>query len=316
MKNTQKIINGYRLSREEALALYDAPLKDLTESADAIRRATLDDTFDLCTIMRAKNGHCSEDCAFCVQSSLSKGHVELQKMVSEEEVLKSAKCAESAGIGRFALVFAGRKLSRSEVRAVAHIYHRLKRETDLHLCLSGGLLNLDELAILKEAGLERLHNNLETSRRYFPSICTTHSYDEKIQTIKDAQSLGIEVCSGGIFNIGETREDRVDLALTLRELEILSVPLNILSPMEGTPLANQMPLPGEEILRTVAVFRHILPTAYLRLAGGRQLLSKDGEATLNAGMNAAITGNFLNTRGAAESTDLEMIRRQNFTITP
>lgn len=316
MKNTQKIINGYRLSREEALALYDAPLKDLTESADAIRRATLGDTFDLCTIMRAKNGHCSEDCAFCVQSSLSKGHVELQKMVSEEEVLKSARCAESAGIGRFALVFASRRLSKNEVEAVASIYRRLKEETDLHLCLSGGLLDLDELAILKEAGLERLHNNLETSRRYFPSICTTHSYDEKIQTIKDAQSLGIEVCSGGIFNIGETREDRVDLALNLRELGILSVPLNILSPMEGTPLANQMPLPEEEILRTVAVFRHILPTAYLRLAGGRQLLSGDGEATLNAGMNAAITGNFLNTRGTAESTDLQMIRRHNFTITP
>lgn len=316
MKNTEKFINGYKLSREEALALYDAPLKDLMESATAIRRATLSDTFDLCTIMRAKNGHCSEDCAFCVQSSLSKGHVELQKMVSEEEVLKSAKCAESAGIGRFALVFAGRRLSKNKVEAVASIYRRLKEETDLHLCLSGGLLDLDELAILKEAGLERLHNNLETSRRYFPSICTTHSYDEKIQTIKDAQSLGIEVCSGGIFNIGETREDRVDLALNLRELGILSVPLNILSPMEGTPLANQIPLPEEEILRTVAVFRHILPTAYLRLAGGRQLLSKDGEATLNAGMNAAITGNFLNTRGAAESTDLQMIRRQNFTITP
>lgn len=316
MKNTQKIINGYRLSREEALALYDAPLKDLMESATAIRRATLGDTFDLCTIMRAKNGHCSEDCAFCVQSSLSKGHVELQKMVSEEEVLKSAKCAESAGIGRFALVFAGRRLSKNEVEAMASIYRRLKDETDLHLCLSGGLLNLDDLGILKEAGLERLHNNLETSRRYFPSICTTHSYEEKIQTIKDAQSLGIEVCSGGIFNIGEMREDRIDLALTLRELEISSVPLNILSPMEGTPLADQMPLPEEEILRTVAVFRHILPTAYLRLAGGRQLLSGDGESTLNAGMNAAITGNFLNTRGAAESTDFHMIRRHNFTITP
>lgn len=316
MKNTQKIINGYRLSRDEALDLYNVPLEDLMESATAIRRATLGDAFDLCTIMRAKNGHCSEDCAFCVQSSLSKGHVELQKMVSEEKVLKSAKCAESAEIGRFALVFSGRRLSRNEVEAVASIYRRLKEETDLHLCLSGGLLNLDELAILKEAGLERLHNNLETSRRYFPSICTTHSYDEKIQTIKDAQSLGIEVCSGGIFNIGETREDRADLALNLRELGILSVPLNILSPMEGTPLANQMPLPEEEILRTVAVFRHILPTAYLRLAGGRQLLSGDGEATLNAGMNAAITGNFLNTRGAAESTDLQMIRRHNFTITP
>lgn len=316
MKNTEKFINGYKLSREEALALYDAPLKGLMESADAIRRATLGNTFDLCTIMRAKNGHCSEDCAFCVQSSVSEGHVDLQEMIAEEEVLENAKCAESAGIGRFALVFAGRKLSRSEVRAVARIYHRLKRETDLHLCLSGGLLSLDELAILKEAGLERLHNNLETSRRYFPSICTTHSYDEKIQTIKDAQSLGIEVCSGGIFNIGETREDRVNLALTLRELGILSVPLNILSPMEGTPLANQMPLPEEEILRTVAVFRHILPTAYLRLAGGRQLLSGDGEATLHAGMNAAITGNFLNTRGTAESTDLQMIRRHNFTITP
>lgn len=316
MENTEKIIDGCKLNREEALALYDAPLDELMGSAIAIRRAALGDSFDLCTIMRGKNGHCSEDCAFCVQSSVSEGQADLQEMIAEEEVLENAKCAQAAGIGRFALVFAGRKLSRSEVRSVARIYRRLKEETDLRLCLSGGLLNLDELAILKEAGLERLHNNLETSRRYFPSVCTTHSYDEKIQTIKDAQSLGIEVCSGGIFNIGETREDRVDLALTLRELGILSVPINVLSPMEGTPLADQKPLPEEEILRTVAVFRHILPTAYLRLAGRRQILSGDGEATLNAGMNAAITGNFLNTRGAAESTDLQMIRRHNFTITP
>lgn len=313
---TEKIIKGYALHREDALALYHEPLHTLMESAVAIRRALLGNTFDLCTIMRGRNGHCSEDCAFCVQSSVSEGHVDLLNTIDEEKVVENAKCAEAAGIRHFALVFAGRKLSRRDIENVTRIYRRLKRETTLRLCLSGGLLHCDELALLQEVGLERLHNNLETSRCYFPSICTTHTYDEKIQTIRDAQSLGMEVCSGGIFNVGETREDRVDLALTLRDLEIRSVPLNILSPMEGTPLADQQPVTENEILRTVAIFRHILPKAYLRLAGGRQLLSGDGEATLSAGMNAAITGNFLNTKGAAESKDLQMIRRHNFTITP
>lgn len=313
---TEKIIRGYELQREDALALYHEPLHTLMESAVAIRRTLLGNTFDLCTIMRGRNGHCSEDCTFCVQSSVSEGQVDLLNTIDDEKVVENAKCADAAGIRHFALVFAGRKLSKRDVENVAHLYRRLKRETNLRLCLSGGLLHRDELALLQEAGLERLHNNLETSRRYFPSICTTHTYDEKIQTIQDAQSLDIEVCSGGIFNVGETREDRVDLALTLRGLGIRSVPLNILSPMEGTPLADRQPLAEDEILRTVAIFRHILPNAYLRLAGGRQLLSGDGEATLHAGMNAAITGNFLNTKGAAESRDLQMIRRHHFTITP
>ncbi|WP_322627422.1 biotin synthase BioB [Aedoeadaptatus coxii] len=312
---TEKIIKGYELQRKDALALYHESLNTLMESAVTIRRALLGNTFDLCTIMRGRNSHCSEDCAFCVQSSASEGKVDLLNTIDDEKVIEYAKCADAAGIRHFALVFVGRKLSKRDVENVAPLYRRLKRETNLRLCLSGGLLHRDELALLQEAGLERLHNNLETSRRYFPSICTTHTYDEKIQTIQDAQSLDIEVCSGGIFNVGETREDRVDLALTLRGLGIRSVPLNILSPMEGTPLADRQPLAEDEILRTVAIFRHILPNAYLRLAGGRQLLSGDGEATLHAGMNAAITGNFLNTKGAAESCDLQMIRRHHFTIT-
>ncbi|MDD7362648.1 MAG: biotin synthase BioB [Peptoniphilus sp.] len=310
------IINGYAITQKEALALYDKDLDTLMGDAERIRKARCGDAFDLCTIVNGKNGHCSENCAFCAQATSSRAAVEVHALLDQDTVLEHAKRAEKAGIYRYSVVAVGRRLSKDEVDQVASIFRALKKETRLHLCLSGGLLNKEDLSLLKEAGLERLHNNLETSRAYFPALCTTHSYDEKIRTIRAAQALDIEVCSGGIIGVGEGRRDRVDLALALRDLDVQSVPLNILHAIEKTPLAHTPPLAEEEILRTFAVFRHILPGAFIRLAGGRKNLTGDGERALYAGANAAITGDFLNTCGAEEASDRAMAHRLGFRIEP
>lgn len=304
------------LTREEALALYDEDFDSLCASANAIRRDHSGDHFDLCTVVSAKNGHCSEDCAFCAQSRLSRAEVAVRDLIRSDILLKHAKRAESAGIYRYSLVFSGRKISKKEIDAVAERLDLLKRETSLHLCISGGLLDREDLIRLKAAGLERLHNNLETSRAHFPALCSSHTYDEKIKTLRIARDLGIELCSGAILGVGESRKDRIELAFTLRDLGVKSVPLNILHAVEGTPLAENRVLEEEEILRTFAVFRHILPDASIRLAGGRIHLKKDGEKALDSGADAAITGDFLNTCGSDHLRDLAMARKRGLRIAP
>ncbi len=181
---------------------------------------------------------------------------------------------------RFSLVTSGKRLTAPEVEAIAQVVRKMRRETGISPCASLGLLSREEFALLKEAGLERVHNNLETSRRYFPEVCSTHTYDDKLQVIRNAQAAGLEVCSGGILGMGETVEDRVDMALELRRLGIRSVPLNLLNPVPGTPFAGRRPLPAEEMRKSVALFRWILPRAEIRLAGGRGLLPDKGRAEL------------------------------------
>ena len=190
----------------------------------------------------------------------------------------------------------------------------MRRETGISPCASLGLLSREEFTLLKEAGLERVHNNLETSRRYFPEVCSTHTYDDKLQAIRNAQAAGLEVCSGGILGMGETVEDRVDMALELRRLGIRSVPLNLLNPIPGTPFAGRRPLPAEEMRKSAALFRWILPRAEIRLAGGRGLLPDKGRACFASGANAAITGDMLTTAGITVETDRKMLREMGFEV--
>ena len=205
-------------------------------------------------------------------------------------------------------------MSDEEVDAMCETVREIKEKVGILVCVSFGLLKEQQFRKLKEAGVTRVHNNLETSRRNFPNICTTHRFDDKVQAIRAAQSAGLSVCSGGIMGLGETTEDRIDMALTLRELGILSVPVNMLNPIPGTPLENNERLTKEEMQRIVAVYRFILPKASIRLAGGRGLLPDKGKSCFTSGANAAISGDMLTTAGITTKTDMALLKELGYEV--
>lgn len=307
--------SGEGVCREAALWLYrNVPLDVLAAAANEIRIRCCGDGADLCTIINAKSGCCSENCAFCAQSAHHQTAVTTYPLLDEQTVLKEAHYNSARGVGRFALVTAGRQLEDAEVAQLCKIVERLRAETPLSICVSAGLLNRAQFQALKRAGVTRIHNNLETSERHFPALCTTHTFADKIRAIRDAQAVGLSVCSGGIFGTGETDEDRIDMALSLRELGITSVPLNMLNPIAGTPLASQPLLSGDTLARIVAVYRFILPKAQLRLAGGRGRLDDFGNRTFLGGANAMITGDMLTTTGTTIESDLRMLKNFGFEV--
>ena len=311
----EEIIKGRRLGRADDLnRLLEADLDQLCQGADRIRAALCGDRFDLCTIINGRSGRCGEDCKFCAQSCHHKTQVEEYPFLPVEEIVAQGKANEAAGVHRYSIVTAGRGFHGAELEQGLAAYRRLRAETNLDLCASHGLQTLEELRAMKEAGVTRFHANLETSKRYFPHICTTHSYQDKVDNIRRAKEAGLQVCSGGILGMGETWEDRIDMALSLAELEVDSIPLNLLSPIPGTPL-EQLPLiPTEDVLRTVAIFRYLNPTAWIRMAAGRGRFPDGGEVLFRSGANAAITGDMLTTTGTSVAGDIAMAARLGFRL--
>ncbi|WP_066648914.1 biotin synthase BioB [Christensenella timonensis] len=308
-----KAIAGQAVTKKEAVLLAREDTSSLCAAASRIRKERCGDTFDLCSIVNGKSGRCPEDCRYCAQSAHYETATEFYGLLSREEIVTAAQRSLAGGAQRFSIVTSGRKLTREEVTALCETYRALKRACpQLRLCASHGLLDEQEFAMLKEAGVERYHNNLETSRGFFGKICTTHSYDDKLETIRRAKNAGLAVCSGGIIGMGEGMAERIDLAIELRGLEVRSVPLNILNPIKGTPLGGMPALPQEELRRSAAIFRFLLPDAAIRLAGGRNRLRAGGREMLEAGVNAAITGDMLTTSGAAFQSDREMIAACGF----
>ncbi|MBC5649480.1 biotin synthase BioB [Christensenella tenuis] len=308
----EKAVRGGLLSKGEALFLSKCELEELRRAADEIRRTACGNRFDLCSIINGKSGRCPEDCKFCAQSIHYKTKTEFYELLDAKEILTAARKNCAGGVNRFSIVTSGKRLTDAEIEQLCGIYRKIKEECGLSLCASHGLLTQKQFEMLRQAGVSRYHNNLETSRDYFPKICTTHSYDDKISTIRTAQNAGLTVCSGGIIGMGESMEDRIEMALTLRELGIRSVPLNILNPVEGTPLDGNPVLSGKEAERTAAVFRFLLPEAQIRLAGGRIHLRDRGRRMLRSGVNAAITGDMLTTAGITKESDSQMIRECGF----
>ena len=304
---TDKVLNGRQITKEEALFLYGQPLLELCGSADEIRRRFCANRFDICTIINAKSGSCSENCRFCAQSAYNHTCAASYPLLSKEEIVSQARIDHEQGVLRYSIVTSGKRLSDEEVDAMCETVREIKEKVGILVCVSFGLLKEQQFRKLKEAGVTRVHNNLETSRRNFPNICTTHRFDDKVQAIRAAQSAGLSVCSGGIMGLGETTEDRIDMALTLRELGILSVPVNMLNPIPGTPLENNERLTKEEMQRIVAVYRFILPKASIRLAGGRGLLPDKGKSCFTSGANAAISGDMLTTAGITTKTDMALL---------
>ena len=308
----ENIINGGQITKEEALELYNQPLEELCATANKIRSHFCSNTFDICTIINAKSGSCSENCKFCSQSSFNCTSTTKYPLLSAEKIVEQAKINHEKGVLRYSIVTSGKSLSDREAELMADTIKQICSEVGISVCASFGLLNKEQFQILKNAGITRIHNNLETSRNFFKNICSTHTYDEKIQAIKSAQSVGLKVCSGGIMGLGESVEDRIDMAIELRNLEIKSVPINMLNPIPGTPFENNEKLTINDMRRIVAVFRFILPDASIRLAGGRGLLDDKGESCFKSGANAVISGDMLTTSGITIKTDLELINKLGY----
>ena len=310
----KKVINGGTLSREEAILLSSAQLEPLCEAADQIRRHFCGNAFDMCSIINGKSGKCPEDCKYCAQSSHYSADTAVYPLLSTDEILREAKANAADGILRFSIVTSGKRLSDQEVEQVCDSFRKIRETCGISLCASMGLLSQKQFKMLKSAGVVRYHNNLETSRRFFPHICTTHTYEDKIQAIRDARESGLTVFSGGIIGLGETMEDRIDMALTLRDLQIRSVPINVLNPIPGTPLEHNAPLPEDEVCRTAAIFRFLLPDSILRMAGGRGLMEDQGRRVFRSGANGAITQNMLTTGGIAVREDRQLAEELGFEI--
>jgi len=315
---TERIINGETLTFEEALGIATTPEEDLLELflyANRLRNHFRKRAVDLCAIINAKSGACPEDCSFCAQSARHKTSVDVYPLVDKEVVMRKAEEAKANGVRRFCIVISGRKASREDLKKIGKFIEGI-RDIGLLPCATLGLLEKDELLFLKDHGLERYHHNLETSERFFPNICSTHTFGEKLKTIEEAKSLGLSVCSGGIFGMGEEWEDRIDMAFTLRKLQVDSVPINFLIPIKGTPLEDIDMLPPIEALKIVSLYRFILPNREIRLCGGRaQVLGEFNSMIFFAGADAILTGNYLTTTGRTYSDDLRLIRLMGLEIT-
>lgn len=311
----RKVLEGKEIDRQEALRLAEEPLERLREAAEEIRQKVCGDGFDLCTIVNAKCGRCSEDCKYCAQSAHYRTACEESyPLLSTEELLAGARHNAEQGVLRYSIVTSGRRLSDAEVEQVCGSIRRIKAETSIEVCVSLGLLDEAQFRKIREAGASRVHCNLETSARYFPSVCTTHTYEEKIETLRAAKRAGLSVCSGGILGLGETMEDRIDMVLTARELGVRSIPVNLLNPIPGTPYEKNVPLTNEEACRCVALFRFLVPDASIRLAGGRGLVGDKGRACFQSGANAAISGDMLTTAGITVEKDMEMLHTLGFEV--
>lgn len=310
----EKVIQGEDITREEALYLAKQPLEEICEAADEIRKHYYRDDFDLCAVISVKGGRCSENCRYCAQSTCAAVPVEHHGMIDPKILVKEARKKDLRGIRHYCLVSNGRRVSDKDIDQVCEGIREICKDTGLTVCTSFGLLGEEQFCKLKEAGVKRIHNNLETSRRYFPTLCTSHTYDEKIETIRAARKVGLEVCSGGIMGVGETMEDRIDMALTLQELDVQSVPVNMLDPVPGTPMGEYPVLTSEEVRRIVAMYRFLLPGQYIRLAAGRDYLEDSGFSCFCSGSNATITGDMLTVKGISIEEDIQTIREMGYRL--
>lgn len=315
-----KVLEGYFVTREDIAKLLsisiekEEDLRELLKEANEIREKFCGDFFNLCTILNAKSGRCSENCRYCAQSAHFKTNADVYPLVSKEVALEAAKEVEVEGAHRFSLVTSGRGLQgkEEELDKLQEIYKYLQENTNLDLCASHGICSKEALQKLKDAGVKTYHHNLESSRRFYPSICNSHSFEDRVNTVKYAHEVGLQVCSGGIFGLGETEEDRMDMAFDLRDLGVHSVPINILTPIPGTPLEKNEAIDPRELLKDIAIYRFILPKVAIRYAGGRVKLGEYAKLGLQGGVNSALTGNFLTTTGNTIESDKKMIKELGY----
>jgi biotin synthase len=303
------------LSRDELLELVRIPengLSALFEGADQIRTHFFGRSIHLCTIANAKSGRCSEDCHYCAQSSHFTTHVPCYPLLAHEKLVHGGLLAARSPIHRYSLVTSGRRLPKKEIPRIAKALGEMKGE-NVKLCASLGILDSEDLSELARNGMTRYHHNLETCAEHFPSICTTHTFAERVATVRAAKQAGLQVCSGGIFGLGETLEQALNLALTLRDLKVNAVPMNFLIPIPGTPLENALPLRPLECLHRIALFRFALPRTEIIICGGRVATLQDHHPRVfQAGASGIMTGNYLTRTGRTLEEDLKLLEDLGF----
>lgn len=310
-----KVLSGDSLTDDEAYSLLEyAGSDELYKAAGEITRRMCSHSFDPCSIANVKSGRCSENCKWCAQSAHHSTGCEVYEMIDHDSCMASARDCARGGIKHFSLVASGKRVEGRSLTDICSLLREIKSETGMATCASLGLLTEEAMKQLAEAGITRYHCNLETAPSFFPQLCSTHTIDDKIATINHARSAGLDICSGGIIGMGETARQRVELALTLRKVAPVSIPINILCPIAGTPLENMKPLEEQDILTTVAIFRFIHPRVQLRFAGGRNKLSREGQLkAMRIGVNGAIVGDLLTTIGSQVEDDRRLAAEAGYT---
>ena len=305
-------------TKADYLALYEKPLDELIEISNSITKENFSNTVEACSIISAKTGACSENCKYCAQSKHNHAEIECHPLLDVETVKKAALSAKENGASRFCIVTSGRAPQGKDFEKILEMIKAVASIDGLHCCASLGLLTEEQIAQIKEAGVERFNHNITTSENYHKEICTTHNFSDRVNTVKMIQKHGMEACCGVIIGMGESREDRIDMALSLKELNPKTVPINFLNPIKGTPLENfEDKIDEEEILKTICIFRIILPNALLRYAGGRttRLSKMNQKLGMIAGINSVLVGNYLTTCGSKSEEDKEMFKELDLVLT-
>jgi biotin synthase len=296
---------------DEALALGALADHDeigaLVERAWAARRERFDDSTDLCSLVNAKSGGCAEDCGFCAQSRYAEADTPMHPMMEPEQILEHARAAEAAGAHRFCMVTQGQGLAKRDFEKILDGARLVAEHTNLKRCVSVGHISPDRARALREAGVQRVHHNVETARSYYDEVTTTVRYEGRVRTIEAVREAGLESCVGGILNLGESPRQRVEMAFELAEIDPTSVPINLLNPRRGTKFGDRELMDPWEVVKWVAIFRLILPDALFRLCGGRvENLGELQPLAVRAGLNGVMMGNFLTTLGAEPAADRQM----------
>ena len=311
----EKVYSNESISDDAAkklLNISNSELKILSESANRITRKFQGNEVDVEQLSNIKKNYCSEDCSFCGQSAFFNTDVKDYQLLPKEEVVKQAKKALDEGAQSYCLVAAWREPSESDFQKVCDIISEINKQVGISVECSLGFLTQAQANQLKKLGVKRYNHNLETARSKFPEICTTHSYQDRLDTLKIARDAGLELCTGGIIGMGETREQRLELILELARINPEEITMNLLVPVPGTPLELQTPLPVDEILRTFAVIRFLLPKSIIKISGGREVnLEDDGEELLLSGANGIISAGYLTLGGNEMKKDLKMIKKIN-----
>jgi biotin synthase len=307
-----RIIAGGSITPEEAVrfsAAEGSETFDLFRGATRVKDHFVGPKVHLCSIINAKSGRCAEDCAFCAQSAHHRTDAPVYPLVQEDRLVESAREAEASGSACFGIITSGTTVNGAELERILAALRRIRQETEIHPSCSLGIIDYDTAVLLRDAGMDTYHHNLETAESFFPQICSTHEYQDDVNTVRAVKKAGVKVCSGGIFGLGESAEQRVEMAFTLKELDVDSVPLNFLNPIEGTRLEGASNITAQECLKTIALYRMILPDKRITVCGGREKNLRDLQSWIFfAGANGTMIGNYLTTQGRNIGVDLKMFQ--------
>jgi biotin synthase len=314
----QKVLDGHGLTREEALAVLQSPdvdLVDLIAACYRLRHRHWGNTVQLYFLMNAKSGLCPEDCGYCSQSKVSQAEIPVYNLLSESKLLDAARVGAERGATTYCLVISARGPTEREIQAVEYIVPKIKQQYKLNVCACLGLLTPEQAQRLKACGVNKVNHNLNTSERFYSEICTTHTWKDRVETLKAVRGAGLELCSGGIIGMGERDDDVVEMAFALREMQVESIPLNFLNPIDGTPLASRRQLNPRYCLKALCMLRLVNPASEIRIAGGREMHLGSLQALGLYVANSVFVGDYLTTKGQAPEADYKMIEEMGFTIT-